>query len=232
MLSEATHFRKKVSRRDQQNLDEYLSSVLWSSDAANKRVSRAELQGWRLTLDKPNIPRPPEGIPQNLADHTKLRCDILVLAFQNDTARVSTLKINNDHSYLQFPHLGVEVRHHELSHSDRGVQSPDWLKVNYLFLEQLAYIVRKVDAIEDGERTAVDNSMLMMCSSMMSVIHDATKLPVVLLEGADGKLETGRVLDYLCKPNRKMYSLFLSMMDKCNVRLKEFGDAQERLAEI
>ncbi|HAA68946.1 MAG TPA: hypothetical protein DCE55_07400, partial [Planctomycetaceae bacterium] len=54
--------------------------------------------------------------------------------FQTDTTRVATLKINNDHSYMQFPHLGVEVGHHELSHSDRGVQSPDWLKVNHFCL--------------------------------------------------------------------------------------------------
>jgi hypothetical protein len=66
----------------------------------------------------------------------------------------------------------------------------------------------------------------------MSGIHDATKLPVVLLGGGGGKLETGRVLDYSGKSNRKMCSLFLSMMDKCDVHLKEFGDSQERLAEI
>ncbi len=232
VLGEATRFRKKVSRRDQQKLDEYLNSVREVERRIDQAGQQGELQGWRPTLEKPNIPRPPEGIPQNLADHARLMCDILVLAFQTDTTRVSTLKLNNDHSYLQFPHLGVEVGHHELSHSDRGVESPDWLKVNHFCLEQLAYIAGKLDAIQEGERTALDNSMLMMCSSMMSGIHDATKLPVVLLGGGGGKLETGRVLDYTGKSNRKMCSLFLSMMDKCDVHLKEFGDSQERLAEI
>lgn len=89
-------------------------------------------------------------------------CDILVLAFQTDTTRVATLKLNNDHSYMQFPHLGVEIGHHELSHSDRDVQSPGWLKVNQFCLEQLAYIARKLDAIQEGERSALANSMLMM----------------------------------------------------------------------
>jgi hypothetical protein len=232
VLDEATRFRKKVSQRDQQKLDEYLNSVREVERRIEQAGQHGELQGWRPTLDKPNIPRPPDGIPQNLADHTRLMCDILVLAFQTDTTRVSTLKLNNDHSYLQFPHLDVEVGHHELSHSDRGVQSPDWLKVNQFCLEQLGYIARKLDAIQEGERTALDNSMLMMCSSMMSGIHDATKLPVVLLGRAGGKLESSRVLDYGEKPNRKMCSLFLSMMDKCGVHLKEFGDSNERLAEV
>ncbi len=232
VLGEASRFRKRISRRDQQKLDEYLNSVREVERRIEHAGGRGELQGWRPTLDKPNIPRPADGIPQNLAEHMQLMCDILVLAFQTDTTRVATLKLNNDHSYMQFPHLGVEVGHHELSHSDRGVQSPDWLKVNHFCLEQLGYIARKLEAIQEGERTALDNSMLMMCSSMMSGIHDATKLPVVLLGRGGGQLETGRVLDYGGKPNRKMCSLFLSMMDKCGVRLDEFGDSKERLAEI
>jgi hypothetical protein len=159
----------------------------------------------------------------------RLMCDILVLAFQTDTTRVCTLKLNNDHSYLRFPHLGVvDVGHHELSHRNNA----DWLKVNRFFLEQLGYIARKLDAIREGERTALDNSMLMYCSSMLTGAHDATNLPVVLLGGAGGQIQGGRVLDYLGKPNRKACSLYLSMLDKFGIRPKEFGDASERLAEV
>ena len=50
--------------------------------------------------DKPNIDRPADGIPQNIAEHMKLMIDILVLGFQTDTTRVATLKLNNDHSAL------------------------------------------------------------------------------------------------------------------------------------
>ena len=232
VLSEAARFRRKVSHRDQQKLDEYLNSVREIERRIEQAGKPGELQGWRPTLDKPGIPRPPDGIPQNHAEHCRLMCDILVLGFQTDTTRVATLKLNNDHSYLQFPHLGVHVGHHELSHSDRGKQSPDWLKVNQFCLEQLGYIARRLDAVQEGERTALDNSMLMMCSSMMSGIHDATKLPVVLLGRAGGQLETGRVLDYGGRSNRKMCSLFLSMMDKCHVHLNRFGDSTEHLAEV
>ena len=67
--------------------------------------------------------------------------------------------------------------HHLLSHSDTA----DWLKVNQFFVEQVAYIARKLDAIQEGERTALDNSMLLYCSSMLTGSHDATQLPVVML---------------------------------------------------
>lgn len=229
VLADARDIRRQISTSDQRKLDEYLDSVRDVEERIESAGKQGELQGWRPTLDKPNIPRPAEGIPQNIADHMRLMCDILVLGFQTDTTRISTLKLNNDHSSLRFPHLNVDYMiHHLLSHSDTA----DWLKVNQFFFEQLAYIARKLDAIQEGERTALDNSMLMMCSSMMTGSHDATQLPVVMLGKGGGKIKTGKVLDYRDQPNRQMCRLYLSMMDKMNVRPGTFGDATESLAEV
>jgi hypothetical protein len=235
VLEDAGDLRRTVSGNDQRRLDEYFNSVREVERGIERAGQRGELQGWRPTLDRPNIPRPPAGIPQNIAEHMRLMCDILVLAFQTDTTRIATLKLNNDHSYLRFPHLGVssDVGHHELSHSDRGSEiSAGWLRVNQFFVEQVAYIARRLDAINEGGRTALDNSMLMLCSSMLTGSHDANQLPVVIVGGAGGQLRTGRVLDYLGRPNRKMCSLYLSLADKMGVRLDRFGDSAERLEEI
>lgn len=229
VLADATDLRQQISIADQQKLDEYLESVRDVELRIERAGREGELQGWRPTLDKPDMPRPPEGIPQNIADHMRLMCDILVLAFQTDTTRIVTLKLNNDHSSLRFPHLGVDYMiHHLLSHSDTA----DWLKVNQFFLEQLAYIARRLDAIQEGERTALDNSMLLFCSSMMTGGHDATQLPVVLLGGGGGKIQSGRVLDYREDSNRQMCRLYLSLMQKMDVRLDQFGDADQPLAEV
>ena len=47
-----------------------------------------------------------------------------------------------------------------------------------------------------------------------------------------GQIRTGRILDYLGKPNRKMCSLYLSLLEKAGLRLPTFGDSTEKLAEI
>ncbi|MDB5391251.1 MAG: hypothetical protein JWM11_6897, partial [Planctomycetaceae bacterium] len=221
--------RRQISTTDQRKLDEYLDSVRDVEQRIENAGKKGELQGWRPALSQPNIPRPADGIPQNIADHMRLMCDILVLGFQTDTTRVCTLKLNNDHSSLRFPNLGVDYMiHHLLSHSDTA----DWLKVNQFFFEQMGYIARKLDAIQEGDRTALDNTMLMMCSSMMSGAHDATQLPVVMLGRGGGRIQTGKVLDYKDKPNRQMCRLYLSMMDKMNVHINKFGDASEPLSEV
>ena len=228
VLAEASHLRRNISSTDQQKLDEYLNSVREVERRIEQSGRKGELQGWRPTLNKPNMARPPDGIPQDLAEHMRLMSDILVLGFQTDATRVCTLKLNNDHSYLLFRNLDVNVGHHELSHRDNDA----WLRVNQFCLEQFAYIARKLDAIQEGERTLLDNSMLMFCSSMLTGRHDASQLPVVLLGGGGGQLQGGRVLDYLEKPSRKMCSLYLSLLDKCGVHLEEFGDSNEQLAEV
>lgn len=229
VLEDAGDLRRSISRNDQQKLDEYLNSVREVEQRIARAGSRGELQGWKPTLEKPDKPRPADGIPQDIAEHMRLMCEILVLAFQTDTTRICTLKLNNDHSSLRFPNLGVDYMiHHLLSHQE----SDDWLKVNRFFMEQLAWIADKLDAIQEGERTALDNSMIMYCSSMLTGSHDATKLPVILLGRGGGKLETGRTLDYLDKPNRKMCSLYLSLLDKFGLQQTTFGDSSERLSEI
>lgn len=229
VLADAGSLRQKISASDKQKLDEYLDSVREVERRIETAGQRGELQGWRPTLLEPDMDRPGDGIPQDIGEHMRLMCDILVLAFRTDTTRICTLKLNNDHSSLRFSNLGIDYMiHHLLSHQE----SDDWLRVNQFFVEQLAYIAARLDEVQEGERTALDNTVLMFCSSMLTGGHIATELPVVLVGGAGGQLETGRVLDFREEENRKMCSLYLSLMDKFGVQLDTFGDSNQRLAGV
>lgn len=229
ILEDARDFRRDISSLDQKKLDEYLNSVREVEQRIDLAGVRGELQGWRPTLTEPNIPRPKDGYPQDIVEHMRLMCDILLLAFQTDTTRVCTLKLNNDHGTLRFPHLGVDYMiHHLLSHND----TDDWLKVNQFFLEQVAYLARKMRAVQEGDRTLLDNSMLMLCSSMLNGHHDANQLPVVMVGGGGGRIKGGQNLDYLEKTDRQMCRLYLSMMDKMGVNPDTFGDATEPLDQV
>jgi hypothetical protein len=229
VLRDARDLRRNISRRDQQKLDEYLNSVREVELRIERAGKRGELQGWRPTRTTPDMPRPKDGYPQDIVEHMKLMCDILVLAFQTDTTRLCTLKLNNDHGTLRFPHLGVDYMiHHLLSHTD----NEDWLKVNQFFLEQMAYIARRLDAIQEGDGTALDHTILMLCSSMLHGNHDANQLPVVMLGGAGAGIRGGQNLDYLGQSDRQMCRLYLSLMNRMGVKLDRFGDATAPLAEI
>ena len=229
VLADAGDFRRDLSASDQRKLDEYLDSVREVEVRLERAGKKGELQGWRPGLAAPDMPRPADGIPQDIAEHMRLMCDIVVLGFRTDTTRLCTLKLNNDHSSLRFPHLNVDYMiHHLLSHSDTA----DWLKVNQFFLEQVAYIARKLDAVVEGDRTLLDNTMLLYLSSMLTGNHDASQLPVVLLGGGGGRIRGGRVLNYREKPERQMCRLYLSVLDKMGHHPGAFGDATAPLEEV
>jgi hypothetical protein len=238
VLADAQDLRRDISGEDKRKLDEYLDSVRDVEKRIENAGKRGELQGWRPTLEKPNIQRPADGIPQDIAEHMRLMCDILVLGFQTDTTRICTLKLNNDHSALRFSNLpsveqagnGIDYMiHHLLSHSN----GEDWLKVNQFFMEQVAYIAAKLDGIREGERTLLDNTMLMHCSSMMAgAAHNNDELPVVVLGGGGGRIKAGRVLEYKEQPERQLCRLFMSLMDKMDAHPNGFGDAKRMLEEV
>jgi len=238
VLDDARDFRRGVSVADRRTLDEFLESVQSVESRIAGAGRRGELQGWRPTLEKPDRERPADGIPQDIAEHMRLMCDIVVLAFQTDTTRITTLKLNNDHSALRFPNLpkhggkpgeGIDYMiHHLLSHTD----TEDYLRVNQFLIGQTAYIAGRLDAIRAGDRTLLDNTILLHTSSMLHGNHDNSRLPAVLVGGTGAGLQGGRSLDYGTKPDRQMCRLFLSLMDRIGHRLPEFGDAKSRLDEV
>ncbi len=238
VLADAKSLRATISQRDRQKLDEYLNSVREVESRIEHAGGRGELQGWRPTLGSPNLPRPNDGIPQDIAEHMRLMCDIVVLGFQTDTTRITTLKLNNDHSALRFPNLssvqqpgnGIDYMiHHLLSHSD----GEDWLSVNRFFMQQIAYLADKMEAIQEGPRTLLDNTMLLSCSSMMAgARHDNDQLPIFLLGRGGGKIQGGQVIDYRQQSDRQLCRLYLSLMEKMNLPLKQFGDATSKIGEV
>jgi Protein of unknown function (DUF1552) len=229
VLSDATDLQPRLGAADRNKLDEYLESVRDVERRVENVGKPAAAATWSPTLAGPDRPRPAAGIPDSLADYMRLMCDILVLGFQTDTTRVATLKLNNDHSSLRFPHLGVDYMiQHLLSHTD----TPDWLKVNQFCVEQVAYVARRLAAIDEGGRSALDNTVLLYLSSMLTGNHDNGDLPVLLLGGGGGRIRGGRALDYRSDSNRQMCRLYLSLLSVMGVKMATFGDADLPLAEI
>jgi hypothetical protein len=173
--------------------------------------------------------RPDNGLPEDIREHMRLMCDIVALALQTDKTRVATLLLCRDLSGLFYPFLDVRTAHHPSSHDD---QSDAYERITRYYVSQLAYLAGRLAAMPEGERSVLDNSCLMFVSNLWSgTSHDSSKVPLVLVGGLGGTLKTGRVLDYRDKgdDNRKLCSLYLSVMDRMDVKLERIGDAATRL---
>ena len=231
----ASHIRRQISAADQAKLDEYLTSVREIEkriERTREDKSKADENAARRGQPVELMKRPDNGLPEDLREHMRLMGDIIATAFQTDKTRVATLLLCRDLSGLFYPFLDVRKAHHPASHDDL---SDDYERVSRYYVSQLAYLALRLDSMPEGQGTVLDNSCLMFISNMWSGSrHDSSKVPLLLLGGLGGTLETGRVLDYLEKgdDNRKLCSLYLSLMDRMGVELPQFGDTETRLAGL
>ena len=131
-----------------------------------------------------------------------------------------------------YPFLDVKDGHHSASHNNN---SDGYERISRFHVEQYAYLASKLDSMKEGNGTVLDNTCLMFLSNMwIGRKHDNFRLPVVLAGGLGGTLQTGRSLNYLkdSEDNRKMCSLYLSLMDRFGVKLEQFGDSSTRLERL
>ena len=239
VMSDAQSLEPKISTTDRKKLGEYLESVRDIEKRIDRAAKEERIEGWRPTLEKPNMPRPKDEIPQNVPDHMKLMLDLIVLAFQMDKTRIVTCMLNNDLSQMNFKFLeGVQgALHLDLTHNGKNpALQAMYTKTNQFHARQLTYLVQRLKAIDEGGgHSLLDSSMLMFVTNLYDGdAHGADQMPMVLAGRAGGAMKTGRVLDYNDKgnDNRRACSLYLSMMDRMGVKLDRFGDADKPLDSI
>ena len=145
--------------------------------------------------------------------------------------------LNNDLSQMNFGFLeGVQGSLHlDLTHNGRA---PDleamYLRTNQFHIEQFAYLIERLKNIDEGGHTLLDSAILLGCSNLFDGDkHEADEMPM-LLAGRGSNLQTGRIIDVRQRGDdqRRACSLYLSLMDRMEVRLPRFGDTDRRLAEL
>jgi hypothetical protein len=231
----ADRLSRKISAGDNSKLDEYMTSV---------REVEKRVEGMRKAQDKAHedakgqskpvwaMERPANGLPEDLREHARLMCDLIAIAFQTDKTRVASLIISRDLSAMYYPFLEVKEGHHGASHSNNN---DAYERITRFHVQQYAYLASKLDSMPEGDGTVLDNSCLMFLSNLwIGRTHNNSRLPLVLTGGLGGTLQTGRTLDYTSAgdENRKVCSLYLSLMDRYGIKLDRFGDAETRLERI
>lgn len=236
--ADAKTLRTRLSKRDVHKLDEYLTSVR----ELEQRIERAEEfskantagAGWQATVKAPTFPRPAAGIPAKADDHLRTMFDIMVLAFQMDRTRVATFMLNNDLSNMNFGLDGVKGGIHELSHhANDPKRLEQYQLVNQHHMTLWAEALQKMAATNEGERSLLDNSMVLFTSSLYDGnAHDSRQLPVLLAGGGGGTIKGGRMLDYSKEENRKLCRLHMALMDRMGCKTDHFGDAEQAISDL
>lgn len=226
VLDQLKDVSRKVSHADRAKIDEYATSVRSVEQRLAKMQSQNTGNGKAGKAIKAK--RPADGLPTLVNEHTRLMSDIIALAFQTDRTRIATMLLTNNLSGQVYPFLGLRDDHHSFSH---GWKNEPFAKITRFWVEQYAYLLKKLDGMQEGNGTVLDNSCIMLANEQWTA-HNAPKVPLLMAGGLGGSFQTGRSLDFEHRRDHKMSSLYLSLMDRMGVRLKTFGNSTEQLTGI
>jgi hypothetical protein len=222
VAEDAKTLQTKLAGNDNKKLDEYLTGVR----EIEQRLERAEAEP--VVSEEIDYPLP-QGIPREYAEHLKLMCDMIVLAFQTDSTRIASFMLANAGSNRNYKEIGVPDGHHDLSHHGGDSQKHAKIReINRFHVSQLAYLLRKLKSIPEGEGALLDHSVICYGSGLSDGNrHNHDDLPVLLAGKGNGTIDPGRHIRY--KEETPMCNLFLSLLDGVGVHAPFIGDSTGRL---
>lgn len=229
VLGDAKRLRGQVGSTDRLRLDEYLS-VMRSLEERVQRAGDGTASTWkpRAVIDGKSAPT---DRPRDHAEHVRLMLDMIAVAFQSDTTRVSTLMFGNSVSNVSFRFLeGVSAGHHDVSHHQNDADKlRQYQIINRWHIEQYAYLLRRLKEMKEGDSTVLDNSMVLFASALADGNkHDPHRLPIVVGGGGGGRIEGGRHLAFA--DDSPLSNLYVSMLDAFGAPVERFADSTGPLA--
>jgi hypothetical protein len=250
---DARRLRSRVGLADQGRLDEYLDSVR----SLERRIAASE--GERRPVPAINVPDRP---PANLQDHVRLMLDLLVIAMQTGFTRVATCALGDESEgepgttyNRKLADFGidrqtmagrVEARyldwgHHQCSHDPKPTL-PIIQAIDRWYVEQLAYFLGRLQSINEGGATLLDNSIVVYGSTNAGGNgaggwpgHGLRDVACLLAGGGAGRLrQPGRVLQYHGMRNQgvPLCNLWLTLAQMAGSESREFGISTGTLSDL
>ena len=223
LTREISKLKKALGAHDRVKLGEYFDAVR----DVEQRIAKSESGNQNV-----EIPERPAGEPESFREYAELMFDLQVLAFQADIARVSTFMLARENINRSYPEIGLPEAHHSISHHGNNPEKMKaYSKLNTYHVDTLAYYIRKLQSIRDGDGTLLDHTAVLYGSGMSDGnVHNNYNVPVVVVGGRDLKIKGNRHLRYA--KGTPLANLGLTLMAKFGVPGEKFGDSTGKLDDV
>lgn len=221
---EIAEVRPRVGAEDRIKLDAHMQSI---------RDIEERLAGGSGGVETAGCTGPALGERINLGDDAnmpaigKLQMDMAAAALACDLTRIVTIQWSYAESEHLYPFLDLRGNHHAISHQWDTEGKAQYSKIHTWFAEQLAYLLGKLDSYAEGDRTLLDNTVVLWVTEISeSTQHALTNMPFLLAGSAGGVLRTGRFVDYLANGGRPRQhnDLLLTIANAMGTNDTTFGD--------
>lgn len=217
---DATTLKAKLGTTDKRKIEEFSTGL---------RELEVRIQSEMPTSCQPGA-RPPGG--PDLRAKTTQMLDLIAFSFQCDLTRVATFMLQNAGSNYVYDFLGITSGHHEMSHHGGDTAKlNDLQKIDTWEVEQFAYLLRKLKAIQEPGGSVLDNSLAFFSSEIEDGdSHSHFNMPILVGGKAGGNFTPGRHIRYTGSPS--VGNLFHSMLLATGVPSTSFGDSTGVLDQV
>ncbi len=228
VLEDAKSLQGRLGAHDRHKIDEYFTGIR----EIERRMTFLEKAGKETGVSGEALKARMSGGMPDYPDHVRLLGDMMVLAFQADITRISTFMFANEGSNRAYKQIGINDGHHETSHHGRNPEKLENIKkINRFHVEQLTYILQKMQSIKEGNRTLLDNTMLVYGGGISDGDrHNHDDLPLLIAGGAGGTLKGGQHIKY--KNGTPMTNLLITMLDRFGVPGESLGDSTGKVQQL
>jgi hypothetical protein len=166
------------------------------------------------------------GVPDSFEEHAKLMFDLQALAFASDVTRVFAFKMARDASGRVYPESGVTTGFHNASHhQEKEERIKEFAKINKYHVGLMPYFLEKLKNTPDGDRSLLDNTLIIYGSPMGNPnVHNHKRCPLFLAGHAGGQLKGN--LHLRAADGTPMANVFLTAMHALGLDdVGSFGDS-------
>jgi hypothetical protein len=227
VLEDAQRLRNSLGGADRTKLDEYLFAIR----DIETRIQNIERNNARMI--SPTTPAPSRSIPTDFGEHAHIMFDLLTLAFQTDSTRVSTVLLGIEQSPRSYgAEIGISEAHHGLTHHSGDKEKIEKVtQINCYHLKQFTYLLDKLKSVKEGDGTLLDHCMLAYGSGLADGNrHEHHNLPLAVFGRGSGQLKPGRLVQY--EVETPITNLYVAMLDKMGVPVETIGDSTGELGYL
>jgi hypothetical protein len=225
LISDRTEaLSSELGPRDRAVLSNHLEAVREIERRIQKSASQ-DLKGVK-------IPNAPVGELESFDEQVKIMFDLLAIAYQANLTRVASYIMVAEGTNRTYNHIGVPDAFHPLSHHANDLERIKRLvKIQRYHVERFADFVTKLAAIQEGEGTALDNSLFLYGSNMSnSDRHNNFPLPAILVGGGAGKLKGSQQITL--PEHTPLANLHLTILNKVGIQQDQFADSTGVIANV
>jgi hypothetical protein len=246
VLDSATALQPRLGADDRQRVDDFLTSVRSvelrltqpdvSTCVAPARPTLDASQNYLVAED--DLVNGVNGYDRDA--HAEVMNDLIVLALQCDLTRVVSHMLDDSRSNFVYSHvpitdfggnsLGGTTAGDFHGASSQTSPSNEYASINHWLNQKVASLCSKLDAVDEGDRTLLDNTVVFYASHMDGGPHSGARLPALLL-GGSGTFKSNIWAQFPAVPDDPQFrDLFFTLMNSFfELGASDFGaDVEDR----